>query len=182
MLVKPLKLDGTFEITMQPRRDQRGYFSRSYDRNLFVEYGLNTDWVQENQSQSIHKNTIRGLHFQHPPFTETKLIRVIRGAILDVFVDIRKDSRTYGEWDSLELTEDNFKYVYIPKGFAHGFRSLIDNATVQYKVDAVYSPEHDAGIVWNDADLQIDWGTENPIVSERDTKLPRLRELENRFD
>jgi len=178
MLVKPLKLGGTFEISMEPRRDHRGYFVRSYDREIFAKHGLTTDWVQENQSQSVRKDTIRGLHFQRPPFTETKLVRVVQGAILDVFVDIRKDSATFGQWDSVELTEDNLKYVYIPKGFAHGFRTLTEVATVQYKVDSVYSPEHDAGIFWNDDDLQIDWGTVvDPLVSEKDSKLPPLREL-----
>jgi len=180
MQIKPLKLGGTFEISMEPRRDQRGYFARSYDREIFTANGLNTNWVQENQSQSIQKDTIRGLHFQHPPFTETKLVRVVQGAILDVFVDIRKDSETFGQWDSVELTEDNFKYVYIPKGFAHGFRTLTEIATVQYKVDCVYSPEHDAGIFWNDEDLQIAWGNvDDPLVSEKDSKLPPLRELQN---
>jgi dTDP-4-dehydrorhamnose 3,5-epimerase len=178
MHIKPLKLGGTFEISIEPRRDRRGYFARSYDREIFAEHGLNTDWVQENQSQSILKNTIRGLHFQHPPFTETKLVRVVQGSILDVFVDIRKDSETFGQWDSVELTEDNLKYVYIPKGFAHGFRSLTEIATVQYKVDSVYSAEHDAGIVWNDADLQIDWGNvSDPLISEKDSKMPPLRDL-----
>jgi dTDP-4-dehydrorhamnose 3,5-epimerase len=178
MHIKPLKLGGTFEISIEPRRDRRGYFARSYDREIFAEHGLNTDWVQENQSQSILKNTIRGLHFQHPPFTETKLVRVVQGAVLDVFVDIRKDSETFGQWDRVELTEDNLKYVYIPKGFAHGFRSLTEIATVQYKVDSVYSAEHDAGIFWNDDDLQIDWGNvRDPLVSEKDSKMPPLRDL-----
>jgi len=178
MLVKPLKLAGTLEISMEPKCDHRGYFARSYDRDIFARHGLNTDWVQENQSQSVHKDTVRGLHFQHPPYTETKLVRVVRGAILDVFVDIRKDSKTYGQWDSVELTEDDLKYVYIPKGFAHGFRTLTEFATVQYKVDRVYSAEHDAGILWNDDDLQIDWGNvSHPLVSEKDSKLPLLRDL-----
>jgi len=178
MNVKPLKLGGTFEVSMEPRRDHRGYFARSYDREMFAEHGLTTDWLQENQSQSIRADTIRGLHFQHPPFTETKLVRVVQGAILDVFVDIRKDSETFGQWDSIELTEDNLKYVYIPKGFAHGFRTLTEIATVQYKVDSVYSAEHDAGIFWNDGDLQIDWGSvTDPMVSEKDSKLPPLRDL-----
>ena len=180
MRIKPLKLGGTFEITMEPRRDHRGYFARSYDRDIFAAHGLTTDWIQENQSQSVQKDTIRGLHFQHPPYTETKLVRVVQGAILDVFVDIRKGSQTYGQWESLELTEDNLKYVYIPKGFAHGFRTLTEIATVQYKVDTVYSAQHDAGIFWNDDDLQLDWGNVgDPLVSEKDSKLPRLRELEN---
>jgi dTDP-4-dehydrorhamnose 3,5-epimerase len=180
--VRPLKLGGTFEITLEPRRDHRGYFSRAYDRNIFAEHGLITDWVQENQSLSIQKDTVRGLHFQRPPFAETKLVRVVRGGVLDVFVDLRKSSATYGQWDSIELSEDALNYVYIPKGFAHGFRTLTDNAVVQYKVDSVFSAEHDSGILWSDIAIGIDWGIPDPLVSEKDASLPRLDELANPFD
>ncbi|MBA3634752.1 MAG: dTDP-4-dehydrorhamnose 3,5-epimerase family protein, partial [Acidobacteria bacterium] len=134
MNVKPLKLKGSFEIQLIPKGDNRGYFMRSYDREIFAEHGLQTAWIQENQSLSTRINTIRGLHFLHPPHTETKLIRVMRGKILDVFVDLRKDSETFGQWDSIELSEDNHKSVYIPKGFAHGFLTLSDVVLVQYKV------------------------------------------------
>jgi dTDP-4-dehydrorhamnose 3,5-epimerase len=181
MIIKPLKLEGTFEILLKPKHDERGYFSRIYDRSIFLESGLNIDWVQENQSRTLRKNTVRGLHFQRPPFTETKLIRAVEGAILDVFVDIRLYSETYGQSDSIVLSDDNMKYVYIPKGFAHGFRTLTSVATVQYKVDSVFSSEHDSGIYWNDKDLQIGWGVENPFVSEKDSNLPLLKDLDNPF-
>jgi len=182
VLIEPLKLNGTFKITLEPKRDHRGYFARAYDRNIFAENGLVTDWVQENQSRSLEKDTVRGLHFQNPPFFETKLVRAVRGAILDAFVDLRKGSSTYGQWDSLELSEDNLVFVYIPRGFAHGFRTLTDDSVVQYKVDNVFSPEHDNGIFWNDDEIGIDWGVSDPIVSEKDSRLPRLRDLANPFD
>jgi dTDP-4-dehydrorhamnose 3,5-epimerase len=179
MIINPLKLAGTYSIEIQPKRDTRGYFSRAYDKNIFAENGLVTDWVQENQSQTIRKNTIRGLHFQLSPFAETKLVRVVTGAILDVFVDIRKDSKTFSQWDSIELTEDNLMYVYIPKGFAHGFRTLTDITTVQYKVDSIFSSKHDCGIIWNDKNIGVNWGLDNPFISEKDSNLKRLIELDS---
>ncbi|MNI65051.1 dTDP-4-dehydrorhamnose 3,5-epimerase [compost metagenome] len=121
------------------------------------------------------KGTIRGLHFQYAPFTETKLVRVVSGAVLDVFVDLRKDSPTFGQWDSLELSEDNQTMVYIPRGFAHGFCTLIDHCTVLYKVDQVFTPAADSGIRWDDPSLAIDWPTHDPLLSDKDRNLPTLQ-------
>ena len=168
MEIKPLKLDGTFEIVPKIIGDVRGYFLESYSQKLFVEHGLQTDWVQENQSLSEKKYTLRGLHFQLPPFAQAKLVRAVRGEILDVFVDLRKNSPTYGQWDAIRLSEENCKAVYVPRGCAHGFCTLTENAIIQYKVDNYYSPEHDSGIRWNDADIKIDWETETPILSKKD--------------
>ncbi|MFV0388987.1 MAG: dTDP-4-dehydrorhamnose 3,5-epimerase [Pyrinomonadaceae bacterium] len=181
MIIKPLKLEGTFEITLQPRMDERGYFTRAYDREVFAGAGLVTDWVQENQSLTARRNTIRGLHFQLPPFTETKLVRAVSGSVLDVFVDLRKKSPSYGKWDSVELGAEKLNYVYIPKGFAHGFRTLSENSVIQYKVDAVYSRMHDCGIRWNDSEIRIDWGEGNFITSEKDSIAQLFSEFESPF-
>lgn len=169
MQIKPLKLSGTYQITLEPRRDERGYFMRAYDEAIFRQYGLTTAWLQENQSFS-KKGVIRGLHFQKPPHAETKLVRVVSGKILDVFVDLRKNSSTYGQWDSIELSEDNYKVVYIPKGFAHGFCALTETALVLYKVDEVYHRESEGSLRWNDETLAIKWSIDNPLTSPKDAK------------
>ena len=181
MNVRPLKLNGTFEIQMIPKGDNRGYFMRSYDNKILAEYGLQTNWVQENQSLSTQIHTIRGLHFLRPPHTETKLLRCVRGKILNVFVDLRKDSETFGHWDSIELSEDNYKAVYIPKGFANGLLTLSDIVLVQYKVDSAYVAESDDGILWNDPNIGIDWKIKEPFLSERDKNLRLLADLDSPF-
>lgn len=181
MEIKPLKLKGSFEIQLMPKGDNRGYFMRSYDHDLFAAHNLQTAWMQENQSLSTRKNTIRGLHFLNPPHTETKFIRVVEGEILDVFVDLRKDSETFGRWDSIKLSRDNNNAIYIPKGFAHGFLTLSETVLVQYKVDSVYVAEADSGIRWNDPSVGIDWKVEDPILSERDKNLQFLSDFDSPF-
>lgn len=181
MEVISLKMKGSYEIRFAPRGDNRGYFMRTFDRELFAEHGLQTEWVQENQSLSTQINTVRGLHFLLPPHTETKLIRVVQGKILDVFVDLRKNSETFGQWDSVEISEDNYKAVYISKGFAHGFCSLTEKVIVQYKVDSAYVGSSDAGISWDDPKIGIDWNVKNPILSERDKNLPLLQNFNSPF-
>ncbi|MFZ5940825.1 MAG: dTDP-4-dehydrorhamnose 3,5-epimerase [Bacteroidota bacterium] len=174
------RLKGTFEITPAPRRDERGFFMRTWDRDLFRQNGLEFSWVQENHSRSERKGIIRGLHFQLPPFAETKLVRCIRGAVLDVFVDLRNDSATFGQWDSLELSEENNKMILIPRGFAHGFCTLSEFSEVVYKVDNFYSREHECGIIWNDPDLGIKWPVTDPILSEKDLINRGFREFAGR--
>ncbi|MGI8555402.1 MAG: dTDP-4-dehydrorhamnose 3,5-epimerase [Pyrinomonadaceae bacterium] len=181
MEIKPLKLAGTFEIKFKRIGDSRGYFMEIYSQSVFAESGLQTDWVQENQSLSTHSNTIRGLHFQIPPFAQTKLLSVVQGKILDVFVDLRKNSPTYGQWDSIELSEENCKSVYIPRGFAHGFATLTKSVIVQYKIDNRYSREHERGIRWNDADIGIDWNVKEPFLSEKDSVLPFFKDFGSPF-
>ena len=132
--------------------------------------GIHKLWVQENHSKTVNKGTIRGLHFQLPPNAETKLVRCIQGAILDVFVDLRKDSSTFGKWDMVELSEANLKMVFIPRGFAHGFCTLTENAHVLYKVDNYYSKENERGIIWDDSELKIVWPVKNPVLSDKDLK------------
>lgn len=177
MIIKPHKLTGVFVINLDPLTDQRGYFMRTYDQPTLAASGLHQEWVQENQSRTKSKGTIRGLHFQLPPYSETKLIYVTRGAIFDVFVDLRLSSPTLGQWGSIELQEDQPTLLYIPKGFAHGFCTLTDNCEIMYKVDNYYSPAHESGIVWNDETLRINWPITNPILSAKDRALPRLKEL-----
>ncbi len=181
MEIKPLKLAGTFEITLNRIDDARGYFMETFSRKVFAEHGINADWVQENQSFSAKKEIVRGLHFQLPPFAQAKLVRVVQGEILDVFVDLRKDSATFGQWDSAKLSAENCKAVYIPRGFAHGFSTLSENVIVQYKVDNFYSREHDQGICWNDAEIGIDWQVSEPILSEKDENLPFLKDFVSPF-
>jgi dTDP-4-dehydrorhamnose 3,5-epimerase len=179
--IKPLKLAGTFEIVPKIIGDARGYFMESYSRKLFAEHGLQTDWAQENQSLSEKKHTLRGLHFQLPPFAQTKLVRAVRGEILDAFVDLRKDSPTYGQWDAIVLSEENCKSVYVPRGFAHGFCTIVENTIIQYKVDNLYAPEHDSGIRWNDPEIGIDWQTNDPILSAKDEKSQFLKDFVSPF-
>lgn len=181
MEIKPLKLSGTFEIVPKIIGDARGYFLESYSEKIFDADGLQTVWVQENQSLSEKKYTLRGLHFQTPPFAQAKLVRAVRGEILDAFVDLRKDSPTYGEWDAIHLSEENCKAVYVPRGFAHGFCTLTENTIIQYKVDNYYSPEHDSGIRWNDSDIGINWEIENPILSAKDEKSQFLKDFVSPF-
>lgn len=147
--------------------DTRGYFYESYNKNSFEEKGLNLHFVQDNQSLS-HKGVLRGLHFQNPPFAQGKLVRVITGAVLDVVVDIRKKSATYGKHYSVELTEENKLMFYIPEGFAHGFLTLRDNTIFSYKCTNFYNKASEDTILWNDKDLGINWGVDLPIMSAKD--------------
>ena len=179
MEFKERKLKGVFEITLSPHVDERGFFMRVLDNQLFQQAGLNYKWVQENHSRSTQKNIIRGLHFQFPPYAETKLVRCIRGAVLDVFVDLRKDSPTFGQWDSIRLDESNKKMILIPRGFAHGFCTLTEESEVLYKVDNYYAKAYEGGIAWNDPDINIDWPVDLPMLSEKDKKNNSLQNFIN---
>jgi dTDP-4-dehydrorhamnose 3,5-epimerase len=181
MEITERSIKGVFEISLQPFLDERGFFMRVYDKMLFEKSGLRFDWLQENHSRSEMKGIIRGLHFQRPPFSETKLVRCIRGAVMDVFVDLRDDSPTFGHWDSIELSESNCKMVLIPRGFAHGFCTLTAGSEVLYKVDNLYSKEHELGLLWNDGDLNITWPVENPFLSDKDKNNLTLHEFVNLY-
>jgi dTDP-4-dehydrorhamnose 3,5-epimerase len=150
---------------------------RTYDINIFRDSELERNWVQENHSRSGRKNIIRGLHLQLPPYSETKLIRCIRGAVLDVFVDLRKNSPTFGEWDSVELNEESKKMIFIPRGFAHGYCTLTEESEVLYKVDNFYTPQAECGLLWNDNDIGIDWPFRNPKLSEKDMNNITLKKF-----
>lgn len=168
MEIKEQKIKGVYEIALSPLGDHRGFFMRTYDNEIFKKNGLDRFWVQENHSSSRCKGVIRGLHFQLPPFSETKMVRCISGAILDVFVDLREGSDTFGEWGSIELSAENKKMVYIPRGFAHGFCTLTEQSEVVYKVDNFYAPENERGLLWNDPEININWPVSEVILSEKD--------------
>ena len=172
-------------VIIEPRifGDNRGYFFESFSQREFEEKVCRTPFVQDNESKSI-AGVVRGLHFQKPPFTQSKLVRVVRGAVLDVAVDIRKGSPTYGQHVAVELTEDNHRQFFVPRGFAHGFAVLSDEAIFQYKCDNYYAPQSEGAIAWNDPALGIDWRvpTENRILSEKDMHHPLLADLDSPFD
>lgn len=175
MQIKKRKLEGVFEIQLKPREDERGFFMRIYDDDILKKRGIHRNWVQENHSLSIEKGIIRGMHFQYPPHSETKLIRVVRGKIFDVFIDLRKGSHTFGQWDSIILSADNKKMIYIPRGFAHGFCTLSKNCEVIYKVDNYYSPDSEGIIRWDDSDLKIDWPVNDLILSKKDSSAKSFK-------
>ncbi len=181
MKLIPLKLEGAYKIKLNRIGDERGYFMRFYDRQIFAEHNLPTNWEQESVSFNRDKNTLRGLHFQNPPLVEAKIVRVVRGAILDVLVDLRKNSKTFGKWEMMELSEENETAVFIPKGFAHGFRTIAENTFIEYKIDVPYQEDLADGIRWNDKDLAIDWNIENPTISERDSGLQFLADFDSPF-
>jgi dTDP-4-dehydrorhamnose 3,5-epimerase len=174
-------ISGLCVITPRVFDDPRGYFFESYSKISFVDAGITDDFVQSNQSLS-QKGVLRGLHFQAPPHAQSKLVRVIQGAVLDVAVDIRKNSPTYGHHFSIELSEQNKKMFYVPVGFAHGFLTLEDNTIFSYKCGNYYNKASEQGILWNDATLNIDWGIKNPLLSEKDTVNSAFRDFESPFN
>lgn len=178
MEVMPLQIPDVKVVYLEMHQDERGHFVEAWNRRDFGKAGIDADFVQDNQSCSIADRTIRGLHFQKPPKAQAKLVRVIQGKILDVAVDIRPKSKTYGKYAWFTLSPDMFNHLFIPVGFAHGFVTLEPKTIVTYKVSEYYSPEHDAGIVWNDSTIGIDWPLEGktPILSEKDSRLPRFEE------
>ncbi len=165
-------------LVLEPtvHRDERGWFMESYVMELMRSKGIDAKFIQDNHSLSFHRGTLRGLHFQNEPMAQSKLVRCTRGSILDVIVDIRKDSPTFRKWVSLELTSANMKQVFIPKGFAHGFVTLEDDTEVQYKVDNYYSKENDRSIRYDDPDIGIDWTVEHPVLSDKDANAPFLKD------
>ncbi len=174
-------IEGLVVIEPQVFGDHRGWFMETYSEEKFKELGIDTVFVQDNQSYSAQKGTLRGLHFQNNPKSQTKLIRCTRGTIVDVVVDLRKNSPTYKKWFSIELSAENKKQLYIPKGFAHGFVTLTDDVEVQYKVDEFYSKEHDRSIRFDDESIGVEWGIENPILSQKDLSAPLLKDSDVNF-
>ncbi|WP_144461936.1 dTDP-4-dehydrorhamnose 3,5-epimerase [Siminovitchia fortis] len=182
MKITKTNLEGVLIIEPAMFGDHRGWFMETYNEGKFIQAGLDLKFVQDNHSFSAVKGTLRGLHYQLSPKAQTKLVRCTRGAIFDVAVDIRKNSPTFGKWLGLELTAENKKQLLIPKGFAHGFITLTENVEVQYKVDELYAPECDRGIIWNDPTIEINWPIDiSPILSEKDKKAPLLNDADNNF-
>lgn len=180
MQVRPLGLDGVFEINPGKFGDDRGFFSETYNAKTFAEAGIDLTFVQDNHSYSAAKGVVRGLHYQLPPFAQDKLVRVTRGAILDVAFDIRKSSPTFGKWVALEVSAEKWNQILVPKGFAHGFMTLVENTEVIYKVTSYYSPEHDRSIRFDDPAIGIDWPISSSSVqlSDKDQKAPLFADAE----
>lgn len=164
--------------------DSRGWFSESFNTRIFAENGINVEFVQDNTSYSQREGTVRGLHYQAPPFAQAKLVRVLRGCILDVAVDIRQNSRTFGQFVSFELDEHVGHQLFIPLGFAHGFITREQDTVVSYKVSSFYAPEYDHGIYWADPDIGIGWGIEesSATLSEKDARLPNFATMKPVFE
>jgi dTDP-4-dehydrorhamnose 3,5-epimerase len=181
MNVKATKLQGVYIIEPQAFCDNRGYFLESYKKSLFDQFGIDINFIQDNHSLSREAGVLRGLHYQLNPKAQSKLVRVCTGAIYDVIVDIRQNSPTFGEWIGVILSEENKRQVLIPKGFAHGFCTLVPNTNILYKVDENYAPELDRGIIWNDPELGIDWPISVPVLSAKDSMLPLLKNAELNF-
>ena len=182
--VKKTDIEGVLIIEPKVFGDVRGYFLESFNAKEFAEKtGLNINFVQDNESMSTY-GVMRGLHFQNPPYTQSKLVRCVKGAVLDVAVDIRKGSPTYGQHVAVELTEDNHRQFFVPRGFAHGFAVLSKTAVFQYKCDNFYAPPADGGISILDDSLGIDWKipTDKALLSDKDTKHSLLRDFDSPFD
>lgn len=181
--VDDLALSGAKIVRYRRFEDHRGWFSETWHAEHFAKLGMSNVFVQHNESFSRRAGTVRGLHFQYPPATQAKLVRVLVGRVRDVIVDLRIDSPTFGKHLMVEMSAEEPMLLFVPRGFAHGFLTLMDNTIVAYTVDAVYSPKLDGGIAWNDPDLAIPWGisADQAIVSEKDRTLPRLRDISSPF-
>ncbi|TVQ61739.1 MAG: dTDP-4-dehydrorhamnose 3,5-epimerase [Phycisphaerales bacterium] len=182
MELERLEIPDVVLITPKRHGDHRGYFMETYSRPKLAGLGIDAVFVQDNQSRSEHAWTLRGLHFQRPPHAQGKLVRVVRGRIWDVAVDVRRDSPTYGRWVAAELSESNAKQLWVPPGFAHGFVTLEPGTEVAYKVTEVYHPDAEGGVIWNDPELNLPWPIDqDPRLSVKDEKLPEFASLESPF-
>ena len=181
MNITKTDIQGLIIIEPQIFKDSRGCFFESWNAKKFKQLGISEDFVQDNQSVSS-KGVLRGLHFQNPPYAQAKLVRVIKGSVLDVAVDLRKNSPTYGKHVSVILSEQNNKSFFIPKGFAHGFLSLEDNTVFNYKCSDYYNKESEGSLLWNDEDLKIDWHIDNPLVSEKDLQADLFKNFKTKFN
>ena len=181
MKITELELEGVKILEPKYFEDYRGYYVESYSARTLKELGIDTVFVQDNHSYTIKKGTIRGIHFQNNPKPQIKLVRCVRGRVLDVVVDLRKDSPTYKKWLAVELSEENRKQIWIPEGYGHAFLTLEDNCEIQYKVSEFYYSEFDRAIAWDDEEINVNWNIDNPIVSEKDKNAPKLRDSDVNF-
>ena len=175
MTVVDTKLSGVYIIEPQVFSDARGWFMETYSKKKTPQIAC--DYVQDNHSLSALKGTLRGIHFQYPPMEQAKLVRCVKGSVLDYAVDLRPESDTYKQWVCVELSAENKKQLFIPRGLGHAYITLTDDVEVLYKADQYYSPEHDGAVLWSDPDIDIDWGTDSPILSEKDNKAPLLKDI-----
>jgi dTDP-4-dehydrorhamnose 3,5-epimerase len=172
MIFNELSLKGAYTIDLKVFSDDRGWFARTYCKEEFSKIGIGQEWVQMNHSFTAKNGTIRGMHFQFPPYGEVKMVRCIAGVVNDVIVDLRKDSVTYLQYESVELSAANRRMIYIPQGFAHGFQTLTDNAELIYHHSALYNPKAEGGLLYNDAAIGIEWALQPTELSERDRNHP----------
>jgi dTDP-4-dehydrorhamnose 3,5-epimerase len=172
MIFTPTTLEGAWLIELEPHRDERGFFARSWCRRELQHHGLDTDIAQESISHNRSIGTLRGLHFQRSPCQEVKIVRFTRGTVFDVIVDLRRDSPTHGRWEGFELSSENRRSIYIPKGFAHGFQTLTDNAEVAYQISAFFAPDSAAGFRYDDPAFGVDWPLPVSVISRRDLEWP----------
>ena len=176
--ITPLAIPEVLLITPKRHGDGRGWFAETWSRRALAEAGVDADFVQDNQAFNAKKGTLRGLHFQTAPHPQAKLVRVLKGAILDVAVDVRLGSATYGRYVSAELTAEGGEQLFVPRGFAHGYCTLTDDCELFYKVDGLYAPQTEGGVAWDDPDLGILWPLDgDPVLSDKDKVLPKLRDL-----
>ena len=175
------KLPGVCIVEPHVFGDHRGYFMETYSTKTFANIGITNEFVQDNQSFTAQKGTLRGIHFQNAPMAQAKLVRVTKGAVLDVAVDLRKGSPTYKQWVGVELSAENKRMLFIPRGFGHGFVTLTDDVEFCYKVDNLYSKECDRGIRFDDPEIGVDWGVTNPVLSQKDMTSPMLRDSDCNF-
>ncbi len=175
------ELEGVLIIEPDVFSDHRGWFMESWSKKKYEDLGINVEFVQDNESFTAKKGTLRGLHFQMDPMAQSKIVRVVKGAVLDVAVDLRKNSPTYLKWISVELSEDNKRQFFIPRGFAHGFVTLTDNVQFVYKCDNFYSKECDRSIRFDDPEIGVEWGITDPIVSDKDKNAPLLKDSDCNF-
>ena len=180
MKILQTELPGLLIIEPDVFRDERGYFCETYNQEKLSQLGFNKTFVQDNESMSS-KGVLRGIHFQKPPFAQAKLVRVVRGSIIDFAVDLRKGSPTYGKYKAVELDSETKKMLYLPEGFGHAFVSLEDNTIFSYKCSNFYNKESESGILWSDEDLNIDWKIDNPILSDKDKILGKLKDFDSPF-
>ena len=176
MKLSETKLEGAFVIKIEKLEDERGFFARTWDKEFFKSNGLNDDLVQCNISFNRKKGTIRGLHYQIPPYEEAKLVRCTRGKVFEVIIDLRKNSKTFLQWDSVELDSENYLMLFVPEGFALGLQTLEDNSEVCYQMSQFYKPECSKGIRWDDETLKISWPLKPSVISEKDSNLGTLDE------
>lgn len=175
------KLHGVYILEPKVYGDHRGYFMETYSQKVFSELGIDAVFVQDNESFTAKKGTLRGLHFQNEPMAQAKLVRVLSGAVMDVAVDLRKGSPTYLQWEAVELSAENKRMFYLPRGFAHGFLTLTDDVTFVYKVDRLYSPACDRSIRFDDPQIGVEWGIAAPILSQKDLDAPLLKDSDCNF-
>lgn len=178
MIFQETKLSGAFVIDLDRRKDERGFFARTFCQREFAEHGLKPLIAQANVASNLRRGTLRGMHFQYPPAAETKLVRCTRGAVLDIIVDLRPESPTYLHHVAVELNEDNMRALYVPERFAHGYQTLCDNTDTSYQVGEFYAPSAEGGLMYNDADLGLEWPLPVSIISQKDQNFLPLREIE----